>query len=648
MLNHLLEYGRQAGLEAEPGYKSGYVRWLLRFDAQGRYLGVMPLGEEKGKGDLFYLPRFSQPELVSTGNGARHFLCDTADVVLLFGTDAQNPPDDKLAANHDFFVNLLCQAGGALPVLERIAGSLRDEPIRQRICADLAEQDYSARPSDNVTFAVDEMEPPILVRSDAWRPWYAAVRAKLKKSSSAGRLLSLASGELVAPALTHPKITGLGGQPSGDVFTSFDKDAFLHYGLKASENAAVSEDEAAGYAEALNSLIRERSRRLAGSKIVYWYAGDGNTSLAPEEDIIELELLPMAAAEEDDETAEEIPPLSGAEQAVLRGQAEAQATGGVRRLLEAIKNGQRPDLVRTRFYAMSLAANSGRVVLRDWMDGQFTDLAASILTWMNDLSVVRLDSPSVPERVSKLESLITCVLPRRPKGQQYKDWIKSAQKYREPLWRAAIGARPGSNIPPPAIPVEVINAMLPRWRASILNGEFGEAVQGSGVLRGILYARVSLFKAFLIRKGDQMEPCLFEDHESPAYQCGRLLAVLADIQRTALGDVGAGVVQRYYARASTAPADAIGPLIRLSNAHLNKISDKRLASYLQDRIAGIFSRISLRQLPETLDAAGQSLFALGYYQQVAHMRHQMLAKGKMKSSSITQSGDTAGEGDAHV
>jgi CRISPR-associated protein Csd1 len=45
-----------------------------------------------------------------------------------------------------------------------------------------------------------------------------------------------------------------------------------------------------------------------------------------------------------------------------------------------------------------------------------------------------------------------------------------------------------------------------------------------------------------------MSPYLNEENPHPAYQCGRLLAVLADLQRAALGDVGAGVVQNYYPR----------------------------------------------------------------------------------------------------
>ena len=38
-----------------------------------------------------------------------------------------------------------------------------------------------------------------------------------------------------------------------------------------------------------------------------------------------------------------------------------------------------------------------------------------------------------------------------------------------------------------------------------------------------------------------MSVYLNKEHPEPAYQCGRLLAMLASLQYSALGDVGAGV-----------------------------------------------------------------------------------------------------------
>jgi CRISPR-associated protein Csd1 len=118
--------------------------------------------------------------------------------------------------------------------------------------------------------------------------------------------------------------------------------------------------------------------------------------------------------------------------------------------------------------------------------------------------------------------------------------------------------------------------------------------------------------------GQAIKPYLNEENPNPAYQCGRLMAVLADLQRTAQGDVGAGVVQRYYASASTTPSLVLGRLTRTSQYHLNKL-DGGLAYWYENKISGIWSNLK-DNIPRTLSLEDQSLFALGYYQQIANMR----------------------------
>ncbi len=112
-----------------------------------------------------------------------------------------------------------------------------------------------------------------------------------------------------------------------------------------------------------------------------------------------------------------------------------------------------------------------------------------------------------------------------------------------------------------------------------------------------------------------MQPNLNEKHPAPAYQCGRLMAVLAALQYRALSDFGAGVVQRTYAAASSTPALVLGRLTRTSQVHLDKL-EPGLARSFENRLAGIWNELRGR-VPPTLNLEEQSLFALGYYQQIA-------------------------------
>lgn len=123
-----------------------------------------------------------------------------------------------------------------------------------------------------------------------------------------------------------------------------------------------------------------------------------------------------------------------------------------------------------------------------------------------------------------------------------------------------------------------------------------------------------------------MNDYLNEEHPDPAYHCGRLMAVLADLQYAALGDVGAGVVQRYYAAASTTPDLVFGRLLRLAQFHLNKLGNERkgLSIGMDRQLADITSKIKMpkTQFPKTLTLREQSLFALGFYQQKAFRKPQ--------------------------
>ena len=118
--------------------------------------------------------------------------------------------------------------------------------------------------------------------------------------------------------------------------------------------------------------------------------------------------------------------------------------------------------------------------------------------------------------------------------------------------------------------------------------------------------------------GESLQPYLNENHPDPAYQCGRLMALMAELQRAALGNAGAGLVQRYYSAASATPALVLGRLARTSQFNLGKL-DAGLAWWYENLIAGAWAHLR-DGLPSLFDLQEQSLFALGYYQQIAFMR----------------------------
>jgi CRISPR-associated protein Csd1 len=374
----------------------------------------------------------------------------------------------------------------------------------------------------------------------------------------------LVSGELVEPVATHSKIRGLadvGGLSMGDVLPAFKQESFRSYGLAQAANAAMSEEVMAGYTAALNRLIREQSQKLAGTRILYWYR-------EPLRDDTENVLEWLTE-----------PPETTA----------GAALGRARALLTAIRDGERPDLEDNRYYALTLSANSGRVVLRDWMEGSFEHLVHNVARWFDDLQVVSRDGLGLTAP-PKLWAVLGAL-------------VRELDELPDPLvakmWRVAVRNEP--------IPQQTAARALARVRIAKVTDQ------------PVRTAGVGLLKAFLRRLpdgGHSMEPKLNESHPHPAYQCGRLMAVLDYLQYRALGEVGAGVVQRYYAAASSTPGLVLGRLLRMAQFHLGKLEPHERRSF-EYRIGQVMGQLE-DGFPSPLSLQEQSLFALGYYHQKSY------------------------------
>jgi CRISPR-associated protein Csd1 len=566
MLHALTEYADLHGIRGEAGFGTKRIRWLLNFSSDGNYLGLIELSQRGAKPSVG--KEFSKvPHLKFSGDTPmRQFLVDTTQFAVLFG---QDDPPQKILAKRGFYLRLLRDAGSVVPFLGKIARALEDEQTRRMICDDLARQTPKAKPADNLTFAeIDAQGSRIIVEQDAWHDWWRGYfRSLFPEKQTAGAMRCLVSGKMCEPAATHPKIKGIGGDIGGKEETTlvgFNLDPFCSFGLKQSSNAAMDAEQTEQYAAALNELIARHSHRLTGNKVVHWYAGKDEV---PDE-LDPLHFLAEHASAEDME-------------------ADAQAVAG--RLLDSIRTAKREDILDYRFYAMTLSGSSARVMVRDWMEGRFEDLVANIDAWFEHLAIIRRDGSGLAPR-PKFQAVLAAMV------RELKDVPPPLEAK---LWRVAVRGEP--------IPEFAMAQALARLKIDINSDT------------PMRHARIGLLKAFHVRKnrkgGAEMKPYLNEDHPEAAYHCGRLMAIYADLQYAALGDVGSGVVQRFYAAASATPALILGRLSRGSQFHLNKL-EGGLAHWYEQRLADVWAKIK-DALPKTLTLEEQSLFALGYYQQKA-------------------------------
>jgi len=588
MLNHILDYAEREGLKSEPGFSRKTVRWAIYCSLEGQFTGIAPLGDGKNPQAFDFCPHLAQNEMIAGGVTRSQFLIESLQTIALYWKEGTAEKDQqKYHDKHTYFIQLLQQASVEDAALA-IAAAMLNDPEQQ---AALRQAIEGATPKpkfiDTATVIIGDYHP---LKSDTWQPWWRAFRQQFAapppKSGSAEKVRSLLTGELIEPVATHPKIKGLagvGGLGTGDVMIGFDKDAFGSFGLNKSANAATDNTTATIYAETLSQLIQQNGVRLANNIVTYWF----ESHIEPEDDLLAFLVNP-----------ENTTPTG----------AERHAPG---QLLLAIEKGDRPNLLQNNYYAVTLSGASGRVMVRDVMQSTLKDLCSAIDNWFEHFSMVARDGNTLTKR-PKFMAVI---------GALERDLSDAPSSLITQLWRCALSGTP---IPRTAL----IKATL-RARIDVIQDNPPN------------HAQMGLLKAYWIRQsGDTtmqptLQPYINPEHPSPAYQCGRLLAVLNRLQRSALGDVGAGVVQRYYGAASQTPALTFGKLISNAKNHLNKL-DGGLAAWYENLISSVMCQIK-DAMPATLELEQQSLFALGYYQQLAALKRK---KTNDEKTSTTEQATT--------
>lgn len=556
MIQELLEYARTRGLDAEEGFRPKAVRWLIQLGADGSYRGIVELGDSGQKGNRGLLidkaPDLQQGELIAGGEIRSHFIIDTVPVVtLLDNTNA------KEALKHRYFVELLRDASAEVPELVPVVAFFQNAKM-DVLWDDLRQ--LRIAPGDKITIAVDGQ---IIAAGTSWHVWWRNHYQALRAGKRGGvQVANLATGHKDEVATTHLKVSGLvnvGGAATGDALVSFDKPAFESYGLKQGYNAPMSPQTVASYRAALDQLI-QRGETLGKVRMIYWYR--------------------HAIADEDDWVKK----LFDGDDEELEGE---EAEHHAKQMLKSIRQGGKSANIapQNTFYALLLSGVSGRVMVRGWYQEDFETIHRNVTNWVDDLSVSwqgrKYGSPPLWKLLRDLG---------RPDVPSPLIRV---------LWESAVFGR--------AIPRQAVQRALARIKSNI--------VRGDSVPRGVY----GILQAFIRRDESEGGSRLaLQDvgnlhRSSTAYQCGRLLALLAAIQWKASGDVNASVINRFYSSASTNPMLAFPQLLRLSNHHLAKI-DPNIRQWFTKQIAEILANVP--EFPHQLGLKDQSLFALGYFHQL--------------------------------
>ena len=287
-------------------------------------------------------------------------------------------------------------------------------------------------------------------------------------------------------------------------------------------------------------------------------------------------------------------------------------TDSIHNLLAATYSGKwQPGVDDVAFYAVALSASGARAVVRDWIDTTVGNVKQSLARWF--------------------------------RWQQIVDaW--GAQANPLGIYRlAAASVREMKDLP-----IQTPHALLHTalYGTPLPSNLLQQALRRNAVEHTVTYSRAALIKLILASQSIIEENAMVQlqtERTEAAYHCGRLLAVLEQIQQAALGrNVNTTIVDRFYGTASTAPATVFGTLLGQAQPHLSKLrrSNRENAAYaLQSRLEEVLLR--LPNFPRTLTLQDQALFALGYYHQRAHDHAQAAAHANAKKNANPANATTA-------
>ena len=600
MLNALYQYAVERQLALPVGFVAKTVKAFLCLGADGRFLGL-----ERSDGRPY-----AAPDIGSLANSTSRCnpLVEKAGIVV----------PEAPGAKSDYFQKVLEDGTSTLPALGACLTALRDAQTLEAMRREIERE--KIKPGDRVTFRVDGaniLELPGLVE------WWQAYRVQFTATQNKARSLCLITGQPTVPMETVPPISGLGpvgGHPRGDALICFDKDAFCSYGLSQAANAPVSETAYAGVKAALDELLKG-APILAGMKFVHWY----DRALPTEEDALDELLKGFADDDGEDEESVAAPPPVSDEAARARADA----------LPRSVYSGMEPSPLLDRYYILLLSGVNGRVMIRRYEQGAYEELQRKLSLWHDDLSLCRMDGVSAAKSYKLNARLYRLMKRQESEKRPYERAAKELAGLTPAILSAILGGGP--------LPDAVAARALAYIRSQMMQNN--EELSSPPVPDGIC---CQWLKAWLIRRNriHHQEEALMAyynpKHPSSAYQAGALVAVYAAIQRAAMPDVNASMVQRYYGAASQTPALVLGRLAAMSNHHQEKLEYRWQINMFSELLNAASVAIG-DSIPTVLSLEGQAYFALGYRQMSAEIsrreneaRAQRQAKKAERTTKIEE------------
>ena len=393
---------------------------------------------------------------------------------------------------------------------------------------------------------------------------------KQSKSNENKKAVCLITGVKEKPVNTTYSSFILGGKSNAKLVAFQVNSGYDSYGKKMGLNAPISEEAEFKYTTALLKLLSKNSRnkfRIGDRSFIFW--ASSNSEAAEQIEGSLFDLLGYTEEEVDD-------PNAKIEQ--------------VRKVFTAIYSGSLKTSLEDRFFILGLAPNSARIAVVYWSECSLKEFAGKILCHFKDMEIkdTRIDK----KPYMGIKSMLAAVT------------LNGKQSEATPNLPEAVVKSIFQGTP---YPFTLFSACIRRIRAE------------SGNKDAIRIARMAIIKAYLNRINDnnkKIETMLDKSNTNQGYLCGRLFAVLENLQYAA--NKQDSIRSGYMNAAASTPSAVYPTILKLSNSHYSKLAkDKKgLAIYFDNQKKEIMAQIS--DFPDTLDLSDQGRFFLGYYHQKNH------------------------------
>ncbi len=375
------------------------------------------------------------------------------------------------------------------------------------------------------------------------------------------------TGEVSDIARIHSKIKGVaGGAATGGVLIGFNNPSENSYGNDQSYNSNISELAMRKYTEALNYILKRQAHKIVMDDItIAFWAMDGG-------DEHEMTFQEMLMSQSSRKSADEV--NSMLKSLLSRGMKTRITTNELEELDEDLDG-------NIDFYIVGLKPNSSRISVKFLYRKKFLDMLWNLAKFQDELQVSE-EVKVVPLPMIKKE----CLSPK-----------SNSEKINPDLFTKLFEAATyGTNYP-----YSLLETMVRRVKTD----------------KFINATRAGVIKAYLTRnEKEEWKVSLDRSNNNQAYLCGRLFAVLENIQKQAVGGgkLNSTIKDKYFASAAAKPASIFPTLIKLSQHHMKKLNEGSQVFYA--KLVGEIMNMLEKEFPKTLSLAEQGKFMIGYYQQV--------------------------------